>query len=161
MSCSSSPIFVPSCSSSPINSASNTPYIVTSPPPDSPTSLEMALPHEQMIEHITRLLNIEEEEVCHQFPTNRSLLPIDRSPPAPVAVLTPDTMMVPTLSYPGTEFKHYNDPDFPDSPPTSSPKPLPVPPPHFHDSVSITPPVTSTANLLRSRRKAYKFFIPT
>ena len=99
-----------------------------------------------MIEHIARLLNIEEEEVRRQFPSNRSLLPIDRSPPAPVAVLTPDTAMIPTLSYPGTEFEHYNDPDFPNSPPTSSPEPLPIPPPHFHDSVSITPPVTSAAN---------------
>ena len=146
MSRSSSPIFVPSRSSSPANSAGNTPYIVTSPPPNSPTSSEMALPHEQIIKHITHLLNIEEEEVHCQFPTNCSLLPIDRSPPAPVNVLTPDTVMVPMLSYPGTEFKHYNDPDFPNSPPTSSPEPLPIPPPHFHDSVSITPPVTSAAN---------------
>ena len=106
----------------------------------------MALPHEQMIEHIARLLNIKEEEVRRQFPSNRSLLPIDRSPPVPVAVLTPDTNMIPTLSYPGTEFEHYNDPDFPDSPPISSPEPLPVPPPHFHDSISITPPVASAAN---------------
>ena len=146
MSNASSPIFVPSRSSSPVNSAGNTPYIVTSPPPDSPTSSEMALPHEQMIEHIARLLNIEEEEVRRQFPTNHSLLPIDRSPPTPAAVLTPDTDMVPTLSYPGTEFEHYNDPNFPNSPPISSPEPLPIPPPHFHDSVSITPPVTSATN---------------
>ena len=54
--------------------------------------------------------------------------------------------MIPTLSYPRTEFEHYNDPDFPDSPPTFSPEPLPVPPPHFHDSISISPPVTSTTN---------------
>jgi len=65
----SSPIFIPSRSSSPIDSASGTPYVVTSPPPDSPTSDELALPHEQMIKHIAHLLNIEEEEVCHQFPT--------------------------------------------------------------------------------------------
>jgi len=101
MSCSSSPIFIPSCSLSPVNSASNTPYVITSPPPDSPTSNEMAFPHEQMIEHIAHLLNIEEEEVCRQFPTVPSLLPIDRSPPAPTTILTPDMYMSPpTLSYP-------------------------------------------------------------
>ena len=59
---------------------------------------------------------------------------------------TSNTAIIPTLSYPGTEFEHYNNPDFPNSPPTSSPKPLPVPPPHFHDSVSISPPVTSATN---------------
>ena len=161
----SSPIFIPSRSSSPANSAGNTPYVVTSPPPDSPTSDKMALPHKQMIEHITHLLNIEEEEVCCQFPTVRSLLPIDRSPPTPASVLTPDTLMLahasttfnnvndyegivspPTLSYPGTEFEDYIGPNFPNSPPIPSPKPLPVPPPHFHDSVSITPPTTSATN---------------
>jgi len=162
MSCFSSPIFIPSRSSSPVNSAGNTPYIVTSPPPDSPTSNEMALPHQQMIEHIACLLNIEEEEVDHQFPTVRSLLPIDRSPPAPTTVLTPDTPMLnnqlinvnnykgiplsATLLYPGMEFEQYNDPIFPGSPPIPSPEPLPVPPPHFHDSVSLTPPVTSATN---------------
>jgi len=147
-----------------MNSAGNTPYIVTSPPPDSPTSDELALPHEQMIKHVACLLNIEEEEVCRQFPTVRSLLPIDRSPPAPAAVLTPDTMMMayasssfndvddykgiisPTLSYPGTELEHYIDSTYPNSLPIPSPKPLPVPPPHFHDSVSITLPVTSATN---------------
>ena len=77
MSCLSSPIFIPSCSSSPIDSTGNTPYLITSPPLDSPTSDEMALPHEQMIKYIAHLLNIEEEEVCHQFPTVHSLLPID------------------------------------------------------------------------------------
>ena len=165
MSCLSSPIFVPSHSLSPVDSASNTPYLITSPPPDSPTSDEMALPYKQMIEHIARLLNIEEEEVCCQFPTVCSLLPIDRSPPAPTSVLTPDTLMLahtsttfndtddykgiispPTLSYPGTEFENYNEPNFPNTPPIPSPKLLPVPPPHFHDSVSIMPPVTSSAN---------------
>jgi len=165
MSRSSSPIFIPSCSSSPVNSTGNTPYLVTSPPLDSPTSNEMALPHEQIIEHIAHLLNVEEEEVCHQFPTVRSLLPIDRSPPAPTSVLTPNMLMLahtsttfndiddyegiispPTLSYPGTEFKHYNEPNLPNSPPIPSPKPLPIPPPHFHDSISITPPMTSAAN---------------
>jgi len=165
MSRSSSPIFIPSCSSSPTNSAGNIPYVVTSPPPDSPTSDELTLPHEQMIEHIACLLHIEEEEVRRQFPTVCSLLPIDRSPPAPTLVLTPDTLMLahasssfndvndyegvispPTLSYPGTEFENYVDPNYPNSPPIPSPKPLPIPPSHFHDSVSITPPVTSASN---------------
>jgi len=100
-----------------------------------------------MIEHIARLLNIEEEEVCHQFPTVHSLLPIDRSPPAPAAILMPDTYTSsPTLFYPGTEFEHYNKPNLPNSPPIPSPKLLPIPPPHFHDSVSIMPPVTSATN---------------
>ena len=162
MSRSSSPIFIPSRSSSPANSAGNTPYVITSPPPDSPTSSDLAYPHKQMIEHIARLLNIEEEEVRHQFPTTRSLLPIDRSPPTPTSVLTPDTLMVahlsttfndvddyegihasPNLGNPGTELADYTDPNYPNSP---SPKPLPVPPPHFHDSISITPPVMSTTN---------------
>jgi len=65
----SSPIFIPSCSSSPANSAGNTPYIVTSPLPDSPTSDELAFPHEQMIQHVACLLNIKEEEIHRQFPT--------------------------------------------------------------------------------------------
>jgi len=162
MSRSSSPIFIPSRSSSPANSAGNTPYVVTSPPPDSPTDSKLALPHEQMIVHIAQLLNIEEEEVRHQFPTVRSLLPIDRSPPVPTSVLTPDTLMIahlsttfndvddyegihasPNLGYPGTELTNYTDPDHPNSP---SPEPLPIPPPHFHDSVSITPPTTSATN---------------
>ena len=73
----SSPIFIPSRSSSPANSAGNTPYVITSPPPDSPTNSKLALPHKQMIIHIAQLLNIEEEEVHCQFPTVRSLLPID------------------------------------------------------------------------------------
>jgi len=126
MSRSSSPIFIPSRSSSPMNSAGNTPYIVTSPPPDSPTSDELTLPHEQMIQHIAHLFNIEEEEVHRQFPTVRSLLPIDRSPPAPTSVLTPNTFMMahlsttfndvddyegihasPNLGYPGTELTDY------------------------------------------------------
>ena len=147
MSCSSSPIFIPSRSSSPIDSAGNTPYLVTSPPLDSPTSNELALPYEQMIKHIARLLNIKEEEVRRQFPTVCSLLPIDRSPPAPAAVLTPNAYMPsPILFYPGTEFEHYNEPNLPNSPPIPSPKPLPIPPPHFHDSMSIMPPATSATN---------------
>jgi len=115
-----------------------------------------------MIERIACLLNIKEEEVCHQFPTVCSLLPIDRSPPTPAAILTPDTLMISnqlintndykgiplpaTLSYPGTEFEHYNKSNFPNSPPIPSPEPLSVPPPHFYDSVSVTPPTTSTTN---------------
>jgi len=165
MSRSSSPIFIPSHSSSPVNSAGNTPYVVTSPPPDSPTNSKLALPHKQMIIHITQLLNIEEEEVHRQFPTVHSLLPIDRSPPAPTSVLTPDTLMLahlsttfndvddyegihasPNLGYPRTELTDYTDPNYSNSPPIPSPKPLPVPPPHFHDSISITPPITSATN---------------
>jgi len=165
MSRSSSPIFIPSRLSSPTNSAGNTPYVITSPPLDSPTSDEMILPHKQMIEHIAHLLNIEEEEVHHQFPIICSLLPINRSPPAPTSILTPDLLMLahmsmtlndtdnyegiqasPTLGYPGTEFENYTEPNYPNSPPTSSPEPLPIPPPHFHDSMSIMPPVTSATN---------------
>jgi len=165
MSRSSSPIFIPSRSSSPANSISSTPYLITSPPPDSPTDSELALPHEQMIVHIAQLLNIEEEEVRRQFPTVRSLLPIDQSPPIPTSVLTPDTLMMAHLSmmfndiddyegihaslpavYPGTELADHVDPTYPNSPPIPSPKPLPIPPPHFHDSMSIMPPVTSATN---------------
>jgi len=165
MSGSSSPIFIPSRSSSPIDSTGNTPYLVTSPPPDSPTNSELALPHEQMIVHIAQLLNIEEEEVCRQFPTVCSLLPIDQSPPASTSVLTPETLMLahsgttfndvddyegihasPNTDYPRTELTDYVDPSYPNSPPIPSPKPLPVPPPHFHDSVLITPPVTLATN---------------
>ena len=120
----SSPIFVPSRSLSPIDSAGNTPYIVTSPPPESPTDSEMALPHKQMIEHIACILNIEEEKVRRQFPSNRSLLPIDISPPRR-QISIPDTLP----SYPGDEFANVVDPSYPDNPP-SSPEPLPVPPPY-------------------------------
>jgi len=118
-----------------------------------------------MIEHIACLLNIEEEEIRRQFPTVHSLLPIDRSPPAPTSVLTPDTLMMahlsmtfndvndyegihasPNLGYPGTELENHVDPDYPNSPPISSPEPLPIPPPHFHDSILVTPPITSATN---------------
>jgi len=165
MSRSASPIFIPSHSLSPINSAGNTPYIVTSPPPDSPNSDELTLPHKQMIEHIAHLLNIEEEEVRRQFPTVCSLLLIDRSPPTPTSVLTLDTLMMahsstmfndinnyegihtsPNLRYPSTELENYVDPNYLNSPLISSPKPLPIPPPHFHDSVLVMPPVTSASN---------------
>jgi len=133
MSCSSTPIFIPSCSSSP--------YVVTSPPPDSPTSKELAYPHKQMIKHIACLLNIEEEEVRRQFPTNRSLLPIDMSSPR-CQIEIPDTL----LSYPGTKLIGTTNPSYPNSPPIPSPEPLPIPPPHFHDSISVTPPTTSATN---------------
>jgi len=43
MSCLSSPIFIPSHLSSPANSAGNTPYIITSPPPDSPTNSKIVM----------------------------------------------------------------------------------------------------------------------
>jgi len=118
-----------------------------------------------MIKHIARLLNIEEEEVRCQFPTVRSLLPIDRSPPVPTSVLTPNTLMIAHLSttfndvddyegihaslnsgYPGTELTDYADPSYPNSPPIPSPEPLPIPPPHFHDSMLITPPIMSATN---------------
>jgi len=52
MSRSSSPIFVPSRSSSPANSAGNTPYIVTSPPSESIASAtlsECCWPNDQMV----------------------------------------------------------------------------------------------------------------
>ena len=120
----SAPIFISSCSTSPVNNAGNTPYIVTSPPLDSLTSSELTLPHKQMIEHIARLLNIEEEEVCRQFPSNHSLLPIDISPPCHHIPIS-DTLLL----YPGTEFANVTDPSYPNSPP-SSPEPLPIPPPH-------------------------------
>jgi len=118
-----------------------------------------------MIEHIACLLNIEEEEIRRQFPTVHSLLPIDRSPPAPTSVLTPDTLMMahlsmtfndvndyegihasPNLGYPGTKLENHVDPNYPNSPPISSPEPLPIPPPHFHDSILVTPPITSATN---------------
>ena len=118
-----------------------------------------------MIEHIACLLNVEEEEVHCQFPTVCSLLPIDRSPPVPTSILTPDMLMLafasttfnnvddykgiilpPNSGYPGTELENYVDLVYPNSPPIPSPEPLPVPPPHFHDSMSITPPVTSATN---------------
>jgi len=165
MACLSSPIFIPSCSSSPTNSTGNTPYVITSPPPDSPTNDKMALPHKQMIEHIARLLNIKEEEIRCQFPTVCSLLPIDRSPPVPTSVLTPDTLIMayssttfndvdnyegihasPPSAYPRTELTGDVNPTYPNSPPIPSPEPLPIPPPHFHDSVSITPLATSATN---------------
>jgi len=100
----------------------------------------MAFPHQQMIKHIAHLLNVE-EEVHHYFPTNHSLLPIDMSP-SHHHIEIPNTLP----SYPGDEFIRTTKPNYPDSPPTSSPELLPIPPPHFHDSISITPLVTSATN---------------
>jgi len=82
MSDAASAIFVPSRSASPVNrSAGSTPYVVTSPPPDSPTDSEMAWPHQMMLEHVTTILGTDTEEVRRRFPTPRSLLPIDIPPP--------------------------------------------------------------------------------
>jgi len=128
MSDTASAIFVPSCSTSPTNDrAGSTPYVVSSPPLDSPTESEAAWPHQQMIEHIARVFNIEEDEVREQFPTNRSLLPIDVPPsrmsspvfvpPAPSPPFIPGSPIGP---YPGTEFDGYVDPIYPDSPPSIS-----------------------------------------
>jgi len=52
----------------------------------------------------------------------------------------------PPTTYPGTELADYVDPTYPNSPPISSPEPLPVPPPHFHDSILVTPPATSATS---------------
>jgi len=52
----------------------------------------------------------------------------------------------PNQGYPGTELAGYVDPNYPNSPPIPSPEPLPIPPPHFHDSILITPPITSAAS---------------
>ena len=107
--------------------AGSTPYVVSSLPPDSPTESEAAWPHQQMIEHIARVFNITEDEVREQFPTNRSLLPIDVSPPRasspifiPSASSPPFIPGSPAGPYPGTELDNYVDPVYPDSPPTIS-----------------------------------------
>jgi len=116
-----SAIFVPSHSPSPINDCTgSTPYVVTSPPPDSPTDSEVAWPHQMMLEHVATILRTDVEEVHHHFPTNRSLLPIDVPPPRPLSpnIAIPSS---PTLQYPGTELEHYVDPVYPDSPPSVSP----------------------------------------
>jgi len=125
MSDAASAIFVPSRSSSLTNEhAGSTPYVVSSPPPDSPTKSEAAWPHQQMIEHVARLLNVAEDEVQKQFPTNRSLLPIDCSPPrasspifVPPAPSPPFIPGSPIGPYPGSEFEGYVDPVYPNSPP--------------------------------------------
>jgi len=121
MSDANSAIFVPSRSSSPTNDhAGGTPYVVASPPPDSPTNSEAAWPHQMMLEHVATMLRVDVEEVCHHFPTNRSLLPIDVPPPCPLTpyIAIPSS---PTLQYPGTELEHYTDPSYPNSPPSVSP----------------------------------------
>jgi len=129
MSDATSAIFIPSCSSSPNNECTgSTPYVISSPPPDSPTESEADWPHQQMIEHITHIFNITEDEVQEQFPTNRSLLPIDIPPPphisSPVFIpLAPSPPFIPGSPvgpYPGTELDNYIDPVYPDSPPSIS-----------------------------------------
>jgi len=75
-----SAIFVPSRSPSPTQeSAGGTPYVVTSPPPDSPTNSEAAWPHQMMLEHVSTMLGVDVKEVRRQFPDNCSLLCIDSS----------------------------------------------------------------------------------
>jgi len=95
-------ILVSSHSPSPIQeSVGSTPYIVTSPPPDSPTDSEAAWPHQMMLEHVSTILGVDVEEVHRQFPNNRSLLPIDVPPPR---VLSPP--FVPSAP------SYYNPPSF-------------------------------------------------
>jgi len=132
MSDAASAIFVPSRSASPANGrAGSTPYVVTSPPPDSPTDSKAALPHQMMLEHVSTILGVDIEEVRQQFPTNRSLLPIDCSPPRasspvfiPPAPSPPFIPGSPIRPYPGSELAEYNDPDFPSEPPSASFSPL-------------------------------------
>jgi len=126
-----SAIFVPSRSLSPTqDSAGGTPYVITSPPPDSPTNSKAAWPHQMMLEHIANLLGADVEEVRHRFPDNCSLLPIDIPPPcaqSPVFILpAPSPPLLagsPIGPYPGTELAEYNDPQFPSEPPTAFPSP--------------------------------------
>jgi len=123
MSDAASAIFVPSRSTSPTNErAGSTPYVVASPPPDSPTDSEAAWPHQMMLEHVANILAVDVEEVRQQFPTPRSLLPIDVPPPRPLTpnVATPSS---PILQYPGTELENYVDPSYPNSPLIGSPSP--------------------------------------
>ena len=128
MSDASSAIFVPSRSTSPINDrAGSTPYVVTSPPPDSPTDSEAAWPYQMMLEHVANMLGADVEEVRQRFPDNRSLLPIDVPPPRPLSpVFVPPAPSPPFLPgspigpYPGSELAEYNDPNFPSEPPSTS-----------------------------------------
>ena len=121
-------IFVPSRSSLPTQeSAGGTPYVVTSPPPDSPTDSKAAWPHQMMLEHVSNLLGVNITEVCRRFPDNRSLLPIDVPPPRalspvfiPPAPSPPFIPGSPIGPYPGSELAEYNDPDFPTKPPSAS-----------------------------------------
>jgi len=120
MSDAASAIFIPSRSPSPAqDSAGGTPYVVTSPPPDSPTDSEMAWPHQMMLEHVATLLGTDVEEVRRRFPTPQSLLPIDIPPPRPLTpnVAIPSSL---TLQYPGTELEDYVNPSYPNSPPIES-----------------------------------------
>jgi len=126
-----SAIFVPSCSPSPTqNSAGGTPYVVTSPPPDSPTDSEAAWPHQMMLEHVSNILGVDVKEVRRRFPDNRSLLPIDVPPPralspvfVPPAPSPPFIPGSPAGPYPGSELAEYIDPDFPSEPPSASNSP--------------------------------------
>jgi len=126
-----SAIFVPSRSSSPDQgSAGGTPYVVTLPPPDSPTNSEAAWPHQMMLEHVSNVLGVDIAEVRRQFSNNRSLLPIDVSPPhalSPVFIPPPPSPPFlprsPAGPYPGTELAEYNDPQFPSEPPSTSQSP--------------------------------------
>jgi len=128
MSDATSAIFVPSRSTSPANDrAGSTPYVVTSPPPDSPTDSEAAWPHEMMLQHVATLLGADIEEVRQRFPDNRSLLPIDVPPPwalspvfIPPAPSPPFIPGSPIGAYPGSELAEYIDPDFPSEPPSAS-----------------------------------------
>jgi len=108
-------------------SAGGTPYVVTSPPPDSPTDSEAAWPHQMMLEHISTILGVDIKEVRRRFPNNRSLLPIDVPPPCALSpVFVPPAPSPPFLPgspagpYPGSELAEYNDPDFPSEPPSAS-----------------------------------------
>jgi len=137
MSDADSAIFVPSRSASPIDGrAGSTPYVVTSPPPDSPTNSEAAWPHQMMLEHVAHLLGADVEEVRQRFPDHRSLLPIDVPPPralspvfVPPAPSPPHIPGSPAGPYPGSELAEYIDPEFPSelpSAPLSSPTNLSV-----------------------------------
>jgi len=126
MSDAASAIFVPSRSASPTSDrAGSTPYVVASPPPDSPTDSEAAWPHQMMLEHVATILGADIEEVRQHFPNNRSLLPIDVPPPCakspvfiPSAPSPPYIPGSPVGPYPGSELAEYNDPDFPSEPPS-------------------------------------------
>jgi len=126
-----SAIFVPSRSSSPSRElAGGTPYIVTSPPPDSPTDSEAAWPHQMMLEHVSTILGVDVEEVCCRFPDNHSLLPINVPPPRALSpIFVPPAPSPPFLPgspaglYPGSELAEYNDPDFPSELPSILPSP--------------------------------------
>jgi len=132
MSDAASAIFIPSRSTSPTNDrAGSTPYVVTSPPPDSPMDSEAAWPHQMMLEHVANLLGADIEEVRQRFPDNRSLLPIDVPPPRTLMpVFIPPTPSPPFIPgspagpYPGTELAEYNDPQFPSEPPSVHSSPL-------------------------------------